>query len=979
MASQKIWRKKKIKYMYTNADMLMNKREELKDKSTEEWPDIIGICEVKYKNMNGIELKKEEFKMDNEKYEIFETNIEKDVGRGLIMYADKNLKADKIILKSKAVETLVLQIDTEKGGSLIVALIYRAGSSSKDNSKKIREALDELASMNAELIIMGDFNYKEINWEEEKGSGKEQDKFIACIQQNMLIQNVKEVTRFRGSDTPSRVDLVFTTEERAIDNIRYLSPLGKSDHNVLIFETNINIEREIRLEKKKIYKKANMEGMEEEMDQIDWEEEFKVEESSMEDIIKTFNDRFNKIQDDNIPTCIIDNTKGMRPPLDDKMRDLIRQKDIAARKVTESKKTGNRYEIDMAESKYNKIRNRVRGYSRYRRKEYEKGIAMKAKESTKEVFAYMNSKSKTRGKIGKICIDPTNEKSEKTEDDERKAGIFSKFFISVQTTEPEGDIPDMEHKEIKFQMEDIEVIEEKVKELLESIKENTAAGPDGHSPRVLKPLASVICKPLAIICRESLKRGKVPKDWKIQWITVIYKQGTKTLAENYRPVSLTSILSKIQEKIVRTHIMDHMTRNKLFSKRQYGFLGGRSTVLQLLCVIDNWTEALDEGIETDCIYADFKKAFDKVPHKRLMKKVRAYGIKDNLCNWIEDFLKDRIQRVSVNGKTSSWEKVISGIPQGTVLGPLLFVIFINDLPEDIESLIFLFADDSKIWRNILGAHDRETLQKDLHKMKAWSEKWMLEFHPDKLKHLHISRQSEEDIHSHTYYVGGDAAKEVKSEKDLGIHMDSKINFEGHMDIKTKKANSMIGMIKRTFQFLTIDMFNVLYKAMVRNGFEYGQAVWSPYLMKDIEKIEGVQRRATKIIHSLKDKPYEERLRILKLPTLRYRRARGDMIETYKIVHGIYDKEAAPKLDLRRDRQGGRRGHPLSLFQHRARLELRRNSFTIRVVKTWNNLTKEIVEAPNVNTFKNRLDKYWGKRETLYNYKIGIMEEVEEKD
>ena len=156
--------------------------------------------------------------------------------------------------------------------------------------------------------------------------------------------------------------------------------------------------------------------------------------------------------------------------------------------------------------------------------------------------------------------------------------------------------------------------------------------------------------------------------------------------------------------------------------------------------MDNWTKALDEGKSVDCIYADFKKAFDKVPHKRLMVKIRAYGIKENICNWIEDFLKDRKQRVSVNGKYSAWEKMISGIPQGTVLGPLLFVIFINDLPENIESLIYLFADDCKIWRVIESMGDRETLQRDLQKMKEWSKIWLLQFHPDKLKHLQISRK-----------------------------------------------------------------------------------------------------------------------------------------------------------------------------------------------------------------------------------------------
>ena len=561
----KEWVTKTIKIMYTNADMLVNKKQELKDRITKEWPDIIGINEVKLKNMNGVELKREEFKPDNEKYDIFEVNVEKEGGRGQLLFADKKLNAEELKIKSTAEEVLAIKIDTEKGNSLIVALMYRSPSSTSENNKKIRQAIEEITNMDgSDIIIMGDFNYKEINWEREKGMGKEQDKFIACIQQSLLTQHVKDVTRFRGNDKPSIVDLVLSSDEDMLGEIEIQSPLGKSDHSVLVFNAGLTITRTIKQETKKMYRKANIKGMKKDMGGLDWEEILNPNGKTMEDIVKEFNVRFNETMDRHIPTCTIDNSKGRRPPLDEKMRELIKQKDKASRKVTESKKTGSRYEVEQAQNNYKKIRNQVRGYSRYRRKEFEKKIAMKAKDNVKEIFSYMNSKSKTRGKIGKICTDPADKNSPKTDDDERKAEIFSKFFISVQTVKPEGELPTMEQKHITVPMEDLEVIEENVKELLGNLKTDKAAGPDGFSPRILKPLAKEISKPLAIICRESIKRGEVPKDWKIQWITVIYKQGCKALAENYRPVSLTSILSKIQEKIIRKHIMEHMTKNELF-------------------------------------------------------------------------------------------------------------------------------------------------------------------------------------------------------------------------------------------------------------------------------------------------------------------------------------------------------------------------------------------------------------------------------
>ena len=187
------------------------------------------------------------------------------------------------------------------------------------------------------------------------------------------------------------------------------------------------------------------------------------------------------------------------------------------------------------------------------------------------------------------------------------------------------------------------------------------------------------------------------------------------------------------EKLIRTHIIQHMKANKLFSNKQYGFIAGRSTALQPLEVIDTWSEALDEGLDIDCIYTDFQNAFDKVPDTRLIKKIENYGITNPILSWIQDFLTRRYQQVSINGETSNRKEDTSGIPQGSVLGPILFVIYINDLPEAVESEAYLFADDTKIFRVINSLDDQHILQNDLVKLENWSDKWLLKFHPEKCK------------------------------------------------------------------------------------------------------------------------------------------------------------------------------------------------------------------------------------------------------
>ena len=349
-----------------------------------------------------------------------------------------------------------------------------------------------------------------------------------------------------------------------------------------------------------------------------------------------------------------------------------------------------------------------------------------------------------------------------------------------------------------------------------------------------------------------------------------------------------------------------------------------------------------------------------------------YGVPDPALSWIKGFLTDRRQRVLVNGEESEWHPVISGIPQGSVLGPVLFVIFINTMVEkDTESDIFLFADDAKASKALFQESDTDVLQADLNSMVAWSDDSFLQFHPGKCKSMRISGRVVCDF-KHEYYMKGNLLEHSNEEKDLGVIIDSKLSFDQHITAKVKKGNSMAGLIRRSFEYMDKTMFKQLFTSMVRPHLEYAAPVWNPYLQRHIIALENVQRRATKMVPGLGDKSYMERLRALKLPTLAYRRYRGDMIEMFKLTHGLYDEDVVEGfLELQPSRS---RGHPYSVYKRGfdKSLDLRMYSFKPRVTEQWNNLPKEVVMATNINTFKNRLDKIWSGSDVYYNHETNVL-------
>ncbi len=305
---------------------------------------------------------------------------------------------------------------------------------------------------------------------------------------------------------------------------------------------------------------------------------------------------------------------------------------------------------------------------------------------------------------------------------------------------------------------------------------------------------------------------------------------------------------------------------------------------------------------------------------------------------------------------SEWKKVTSGVPQGSALGPALFLLYNNDLPNTIESYTKLFADDTKIYAKINTNTEKHTLKGDLDKLNDWSLKWKLRFNTSRCKVMHIGKKN----YKFQYSMGLETEKhildECEEEKDLGVHTDSKLNFSSHCQKVAAKAISIMGIIKRTFSNLDTDILTKLYKSMVRLIMEYSSSIWFPYLKKYISKLEKVERQATKLVAPIKDLSYSDRLQNLGLPTLEYRRLRYDMIQVYKLIHGIDYINNMENL-LQVEQNSRTRGHIYKLVKPRCRTNRRNQSFFYRVIDNWNSLPEHVVTSQSTNEFKSNLNNH----------------------
>jgi len=606
--------------MYCNTRSIMNnnKREEIEYYLQANNIDILGITE----SWTHTQIKNEEIQFVG--YQLFRkdrVNKEKVRGGGVLLYIKDNLKATLIEEVNSLGETCWVKLQDRENKTLCIGVCYRSPDCSRKEWEDISKEIKKYTR--TPTLLMGDFNYRDINWETGE-SGRLGEEFLDLVNDCFLFQHVNCPTRERNI-----LDLVLSTEVNMVEDLEVREPVSNSDHNQILWKLNWKTVIESPEQKQYDYNKGDYKGLLKKLGKENWENLLanKNVEEMWAIVLKLIIDG----RDEYIPEKI--KTKRKYPPwMKYKLRKLLKKRYHLWKKFTN--------EPDYTKHiKYKKMRDTIRTEIKAAKKEFEEKLANNIKEDPKSFYHYVRTKQRTKVKVGPL----NDDKGGLITEDEEMCELLNTYFGSVFTVEDTSNLPEVTSR-TNEKLNNIEITEEKVRNGLNKIKRNKSAGDDGVTSSFLKAIASEIVKPLTLIFQESLRSGTIPSDWKNANVTAIHKQGSYKKPQNYRPISLTSQISKLMERLIKDEMIRHLETNKLLNESQHGFRSNKSCLTNLLDFMEEVSESIDQGKPVDVLYLDFQKAFDKVPHGRLIAKLKSHGIDGEVVRWVEEWLRNRKQR-----------------------------------------------------------------------------------------------------------------------------------------------------------------------------------------------------------------------------------------------------------------------------------------------------------------------------------------------
>lgn len=858
-------------------------------------------------------------------------------------------------------EILWIKLETFGSKSTFIGAFYRPSVSDMDSLTKLDASLCRLNTTSSNIWLAGDFNFPGINWETGLITPNcnylhLHEIFLDCLNEHHLFQIVKFKTRLANT-----LDLFLTNNESLIVKCDTIPSLSNSDHDVILIEAQIKpVHNRLINKPKPLYNKTNWDAFRIEFDSFTkLFSKLDSDSHSVNDLWLLFKDKLKYLTTKYVPYKAF-NIKNKLPWITKDIRLLINKRDKLHIRI----KKGNdslRHKFVKLKSLIKKnIRNSYWSYINSIISYTENQSPAEVKSNNKRFWSFI--KRKRQNNVG---IAPLKEGGIVYNDAKDKANILNfKFKSSFSALIP------MKLKYLCLSsclnsfapyisqnlspLPDIVITINGISKLLYKLNPFKAHGPDQIQPRILKELHIQIAPILQVIFSKSLITGEIPIDWKNANVTPIYKKGAKSDPNNYRPISLTCICSKIMEHIIVSNIMNYADRNKILTSKQHGFRSKLSCETQLLSLIQELHENLNNGSQTDLIFLDFAKAFDKVSHNRLLYKLFKYGIQGQTNNWIKCFLHGRSQQVLVDNEMSDSVPVLSGVPQGSVLGPCLFLFFINDLPDSLSSSSRLFADDVVLYRKIKSQFDIDALQSDLTSLDLWAQDWQMEFNVSKCQVLSVSNRH--CLFNSSYVLNNAILENVDSFKYLGITITKDLKWNKHISAACARASGVLRFVARNLQIPSRIIKERAYMSLVRPHVEFCSSVWDPHTQQLQHKLEMVQRRAARFVTGRyhNKSSVSNMINDLNWKSLQSRRRDARLLMFFKMEHSLVDINF--KHQLQSQTVSLRHGNNFSYHIPNSNIDSHLFSYLPQTIRNWNSLPDSLVSCSSLDVFRRDLQK-----------------------
>lgn len=841
----------------------------------------------------------------------------------------------------------------EKGKSILIGNLYRPPDSRVEYDDRLEEFIQNVLQEGKEIILLGDFNKNLL----PGTANNEWENFMLSLG---LSQMISEPTRVTNSSS-TLIDHIYTNYEENISSVS-VCKLTISDHYAVFGNRKINVsisKNSHQMITYRSFKNFDENAFVNDLHQIPWEVVDTFED--VNDMVQIWNSLFLEVVDKHAPV------KHHRVK-------KYRQPDWLSPEILDAIKDRNKCKVNGHVDDYRYLRNKVSSMIELAKKEMYKRKLVNGKDDPRSIWKLFRevgagSKASPQESVPDIYVN-----DHFVSNDFDIANVFNSYFANVAT-----------HLKEPVQSSDFNLLKEYVdskvpvnnlfsipminisfvKKFLTSLDATKATGLDCIGPRLLKIAPDALCSSITNIINKSLSQGVCPTVWKTAKVNPIFKSGSKSDVNNYRPISILPTLSKLIEKWIHLKLMAYLNNYKLLYQKQSGFRSGHSTESALILMIDSWIKAVNEGKLVGCVMVDFRKAFDLVDHDILLKKMELYKCDETCIAWFKSYLSHRSQQVSIRNIKSLSENINCGVPQGSILGPLLFLIFINDLPlslsESVAS-IDLYADDTTLYDIQLNKQTLESnLQKSLTLLSTWCKENGMLLNADKTKIMLItSRQKRSTIENSSLLLKYNDLdlKLTNTDKILGVHINENLIWNAQFQFVVKKVSSHLWLLSRISSYLSVEDRLLFYNAYIRPHLDYCSIIWGNSTSCNINKITKLQRRACKSILRNEYTNLEEardRLKILSFNESVFLQKAKVM---YKVANNIAPEYVTDLFHLRGNNSNDTTSNLRSVFNRnflipKPNIGLFKSSLSYSGALIWNSIPIDIKNATSIHSFVNK--------------------------